>query len=53
MVAAEDGQRLLLLLLVLLPVGEDLGQQGVKVGVWAEGAAGHKLLSACRALLVP
>ena len=43
---------LLLLLLVLLSVGEDLGQQGIKVGVRPQRSSRDEFFPACWTLFV-
>lgn len=52
-VLADAGQHSLLVGFVLVSAGVDLTDQGVKVGVWTEGALRHQLLPACWTLLIP
>lgn len=51
--SVESLQHPVLVGLVLVTAGVDLGDEGVKVGVAAERASRHKLLSARGAFLVP
>lgn len=50
---AELGQDPILVGLVLIPAGVDLGDQGVKIGIWSEGSLGNQLLPARGTLLIP
>ena len=51
--AAELGQHSVLVRLVFVAAGVDFGDEGVEIGVGAQGALGNQLLAARGALLVP